>query len=386
MFWPTHAVARMVGTHWPGCSGKSVFGRLAGYEDVNDADRLRHDPAMRWIVGGKAARGARLRRVRWGFETQWLAAPKNFAALAHLSGQWIDLVHGRRPPRGIVLDMDSSVSPTHGEQEMSVWNGHYACTCYHPLFVLNQFGDLERCALRAGNVHSADGWDDVLKPVVARYQGKVSRIYFRGDAGFAMPEVYQFLEAERIKYAIRLPANQVLQSRIGYLLTRPVGRPPHHMRRCQFQLSGRNLDQAAEGYRQGRVASRRTLSPRRLHRDEHEPPGRARRCFLQQARDVRAMDQGGQRRDQVDATVVPNVRRQRGAAPASCARLQPRQFLADAGDAQADQGLVTDDLEGQADQDRREGGEPRPLCYLPDGRGRHRTANVPGDFAAHRGA
>src|SRR5262249_7296495 len=96
---------------------------------------------------------------------------------------------------------------------------------------------------------------------------------------------------------------------------------------CQFQLSGRNLDQAAEGYRQCRVASRRTLSPRWLHRDEHEPPGRARRCFLQQARDVRAMDQGGQRRDQVDATVVPNVRRQRGAAPASCARLQPGNFL-----------------------------------------------------------
>ena len=99
-----------------------------------------------------------------------------------------------------------------------------------PLFVCNQFGDLERCALRAGNVHSADGWDDVLKPVVARYQGKVSRIYFRADAAFAMPEVYEFLEAERIKYAIRLPANQVLQSRIGYLLTRPVGRPPHHVR------------------------------------------------------------------------------------------------------------------------------------------------------------
>ena len=75
-----------------------------------------------------------------------------------------------------------------------------------------------------------------------------------------------------------------------------------------------------------------------------------------------------------------------GAAPPSCARLKPRQFLADAGDAGADQGLVTDKLEGQADQDRREGGEPRPLCYLPDGRGRHRTANVPRDFAAHRGA
>ena len=70
------------------------------------------------------------------FETQWLAAPTNFSSLTDLSGYWIDLVHGRRPPRGIVLDMDSSLSPTHGEQEMSVWNGHYACTCYHPLFVI----------------------------------------------------------------------------------------------------------------------------------------------------------------------------------------------------------------------------------------------------------
>ena len=127
--------------------------------------------------------------------------------------------------------MDSSVSPTHGEQEMSVWNGHYACTCYHPLFVFNQFGDLERSALRPGNVHSADGWDGVLKPVVTRYQGKVSRIYFRADPAFAMPGVYEFLEAERIKYAIRLPANQILQHRIGYLLKRPVGRPPNEVRR-----------------------------------------------------------------------------------------------------------------------------------------------------------
>ena len=282
---------------------QSVFGRLAGYEDVNDAERLRHDPAMRWIVGGKAAQGSAASPSQMGrFETQWLAAPKNLAALADLSGQWVDLVHGRRPPRGIVLDMDSSVSPTHGEQEMSVWNGHYACTCYHPLFVFNQFGDLERCALRPGNVHSADGWKEVLDPVVARYRGKVLRIYFRADAGFANPEVYEFLEAERIKYAIRLPANRILQDRIGYLLKRPVGRPPNAPRAsawrrgasvpCQLHLSGRKLDQAAPGDRQSRVASGRALSARRLHRHQHEPPRRAGRRVLQQARDVRAVDQG----------------------------------------------------------------------------------------------
>src|SRR6202047_3154771 len=108
---------------------------------------------MRWIVGGKAHQVRAASPSQMGrFETQWLAAPENLSALFDLSGQWIDLVHGRRPLRVIVLDMGSSVNPTHGEQEMSVWNGHCACT---PLFVFNQFGDLERSALRRGNVHRA---------------------------------------------------------------------------------------------------------------------------------------------------------------------------------------------------------------------------------------
>jgi Transposase DDE domain group 1 len=83
-------------------------------------------------------------------------------------GQWIDTVHQRRPPRVIVLDMDSSESPTYGGQEASAYNSHFGCTCYHPLFVFNKLGDLERCALRPGNAHSATGWREVLEPVVAR--------------------------------------------------------------------------------------------------------------------------------------------------------------------------------------------------------------------------
>ncbi len=82
---------------------QSVFGRLAGYEDVNDAQRLRHDPAMQWIVGGKAASDCAASPSQMGrFETKWLAAEKNLSVLADLSGQWIDRVHDRRPPRGIV--------------------------------------------------------------------------------------------------------------------------------------------------------------------------------------------------------------------------------------------------------------------------------------------
>jgi DDE family transposase len=211
---------------------QSVFGRLAGYEDVNDADRLCRDPAMCWVVGDRAITGSAASASQMGrFETKWLSRPDNLAALADLPGQWIDQVHERRPPKTIVLDMDSSESPTYGEQEGSAYNGHFGCTCYHPLFVFNQLGDVERCALRPGNVHSADSWRTVLEPVVARYRGTVKRLYFRGDAAFAIPEIYEFLEGEGMGYTIRLPANRVLQDRIGYLLKRPVGRPPHEVRR-----------------------------------------------------------------------------------------------------------------------------------------------------------
>ena len=211
---------------------QSVFGRLAGYEDVNDAERLCHDPAMRWVVGDRAITGSAASASQMGrFETEWLARPENLATLADLPGDWIDTVHQRRPPKMIVLDMDSSESPTYGAQEGSAYNGHFGCTCYHPLFVFNQLGDLERCALRSGNVHSAADWRYVLEPVVARYRGTVKRCYFRGDAAFANPEIYEFLEAESYGYAIRLPTNSVLQGKIGHLLKRPVGRPPHEVRR-----------------------------------------------------------------------------------------------------------------------------------------------------------
>jgi len=211
---------------------QSVFGRLAGYEDVNDAERLCRDPAMRWVVGHQAIASSAASTSQMGrFETKWLSRPENLIALADLPGQWIDKVHRLRPPKVIVLDMDSSESPTYGDQEGSAYNGHFGCTCYHPLFVFNQLGDVERCALRPGNVHSADGWRVVLEPVIARYRGIVKRLYFRGDAAFANPEIYEFLESEGMGYAIRLPANSILQSKIGYLLKRPVGRPAHDLRR-----------------------------------------------------------------------------------------------------------------------------------------------------------
>jgi hypothetical protein len=205
---------------------QSVYGRLAGYEDVNDADRLALDPVMRQVVGGRAVDAQAASASQMGrFETGTLALPENRAALSDLNGQWIDRFHERNGLKYIVLDMDSSVSPTHGDQEGTAWNGHFDCTCYHPLFVFNQFGMLERCALRHGNVHSADGWKEVLDPVIARYAERDIMRFFRADAAYAIPAIYLRLEEAGYFYAIRLPANTVLREKIAHRLTRPVGRP-----------------------------------------------------------------------------------------------------------------------------------------------------------------
>jgi Transposase DDE domain group 1 len=98
---------------------QSVFGRLAGYEDVNDADRLRRDPVMRWVVGDRAISGSAASASQMGrLETKWLSRPENLGALADLPGQWIDKVHQRRPPKIIVLDMDSTrARPTASRKE-----------------------------------------------------------------------------------------------------------------------------------------------------------------------------------------------------------------------------------------------------------------------------
>jgi hypothetical protein len=212
---------------------QSVFGRVAGYEDVNDAGRLARDPVMRLISGGKdfdrfAASESQMGR----FETDTLTLPKNLAALADLSGKWIDRVRQLRKRPNLILDIDSSESPVHGSQEGSAYNGHFGCSCYHPLFVFNHFGDLERCALRPGNVHSAHDWQAVLDPVVKRYRWSgLWRKYLRADAAFAIPELFDYLEANEFGYAIRLRANKVLQRRIAYLLKRRPGRPSSKIER-----------------------------------------------------------------------------------------------------------------------------------------------------------
>jgi hypothetical protein len=207
---------------------QGVYGRLAGYEDVNDAERLRVDPTMRRVVGGRATeKEAASTSEMSRFETKMLSSQKNLTALMDLPGTWIDCVHDCVPLDKLILDLDSSVSPTHGDQEGSAYNGYFECTCYHPLFLFNQHGDLERAMLRRGNQNSAKFWRRVLLPVIERYRDRNIPKYFRADAAFAIPVLYRLLEAEGFQYTIRIPANDVLIASISHLLTRPVGRPSY---------------------------------------------------------------------------------------------------------------------------------------------------------------
>jgi hypothetical protein len=209
---------------------QSIYSRLAGYEDVNDAARLCIDPAMRHVVGGRASqpeKQAASTSEVGRFETEILSTKENLTALMNLSGQWIDKVHRRQPLKQLILDMDSSVSETYGRQEGTAYNGHFLCVCYHPLFLFNQFGDLEWAMLRRGNHASAKFWRRVLLPVIERYRHLSIPKFFRGDAAFANPALYRLLEKAGYRYAIRLKANAVLEREIEHLLTRPVGRPSH---------------------------------------------------------------------------------------------------------------------------------------------------------------
>lgn len=207
---------------------QSVYSRLAGYEDVNDAQRLSQDPTFRLIGSEKIwERGAALTSRLQSFETEMLAEEENFAGLAQINRELIGKVEAVDGPQRVVLDMDSTEIPVYGRQEQSAYNGHFESTCYHPLLLFNREGDCLAAKLRPGNVHSAEGWEELLLPEIERQQKEGKQVVFRADAAFAKPEIYEALEERGVKYAIRLPANDCLERDIAELLTRPLGRPSH---------------------------------------------------------------------------------------------------------------------------------------------------------------
>jgi len=207
---------------------QSVYSRLAGYEDLNDAKRLAADPTFRMISSQRIwDRGAALTSTLHWFETELLTKEENLIGLMALNRETLGQAESLDGSDRVVLDMDSSESPVHGEQEGSAYNGHFESVCYHPLFLFNSHGDCLAAKLRSGNVHSAEDWDELLLPEIERQRAQGKKVAFRADAAFAKPEIYEALEEREVEYAIRIPANESLERDIAELLKRRVGRPSH---------------------------------------------------------------------------------------------------------------------------------------------------------------
>src|SRR6266852_9520527 len=144
---------------------QSIYSRLAGYKDVNDAERLSQDPTFRLIGSEKVLeRGAALTSRLQAFETELLTQQENLAGLALISRDLIAKAEVIDSAHRVVLDMDSTEIPVYGQQEQSAYNGHFESTCYHPLLLFNRDGDCLSAKLRAGNIHSAAGWEELLLP------------------------------------------------------------------------------------------------------------------------------------------------------------------------------------------------------------------------------
>ena len=166
---------------------QSVYSRLAGYEDLNDAVRVSADPTFR-LLGSKKNwdRGGALTSRLQSFETGLLASEENLLGWMAVNRELVAQAEGCGESERVVLDMDSTESPVHGQQEGSAYNGHFESVCYHPLLLFNQHGDCLAAKLRAGNVSSAEDWDELLLPEIERQHGEGKRVTFRADAAYGL--------------------------------------------------------------------------------------------------------------------------------------------------------------------------------------------------------
>ncbi len=199
-----------------------VYQIAAGYEDCNDANELRKDPALCLALGKNNAYAAS-QSLLSRFENKILGNRHGLQALDGVLERSIDPLLKREGKARLILDLDSSEDPAHGRQEGVNYNGHYRKNCYHPLFCFTSSGICLAGKLREGNVHSAHGALEMLSPIVERYRKHFKQFWLRGDAAFAKPELYAYCEAKRMTYFIRLKSNNALKNLIESHLERPTG-------------------------------------------------------------------------------------------------------------------------------------------------------------------
>jgi hypothetical protein len=200
----------------PALLRQRIYQIVAGYEDANDADRLRHDPLLQIVADQKLG-------VALGSQptlSRWENAPSGRDLVRcndRLCQQFIRLCGDQVRQCGeILLDLDSTDDPTHGQQQLSFFNGAYGQHMYHPMLIFERHtGCLLAARLRPGNASSHARIVPMLLRLVPRLQAAFPgvKIKLRGDAGFALPLLYQFCEFFHIEFALGIPANCVFKRR-----------------------------------------------------------------------------------------------------------------------------------------------------------------------------
>jgi Transposase DDE domain group 1 len=194
-----------------------VYQIAAGYEDCNDATPLRRDPALKVAVGrcplsdADLASQPTLSRLE-GYVTDAECQAINQVLLD------LFLEQERRKPREVILDLDTSADPTHGQQEFAFFNGHYDTYCYLPLFAFATLPGEPQESLVSAELGTCEAKDvDAIVATTARLVAAVRRrwpgvnVIVRADGWFATPELYAWCEQNNVGYLLGLPGNAVLQ-------------------------------------------------------------------------------------------------------------------------------------------------------------------------------
>jgi hypothetical protein len=192
-----------------------IYQLVAGYEDQDDADTLRRDPLLKLVCGRLPESDPDLasQPTFSRFENAFSARDCYRLAVA-LGELYLRERERDGTPTHIVLDVDSTDDPTHGEQEGSAYHGYFRQAMYHPLLIFDgTTGQFITAILRPGNAHAGAGALAILQRVVARLRVRWPEvtIELRADAGFAKPEIYAFCEREGIAYTIGLVTNARLE-------------------------------------------------------------------------------------------------------------------------------------------------------------------------------
>lgn len=212
---------------------------VAGYEDANDADRLRHDPAFQVVAGnGRAPLGSQPTLSRLENGVDWSTLQR----LARTGVDWF-CAYAYGPdehPADLILDLDSTDDPTHGTQQLALFHGWYDQHMYHPLvWFEGRTGLLLRTRLRPGRDSSAACVVDDLRHVVGPLRRRFPHtpIFLRGDAGMATPAVEAKLEAEGIRYVLGIGTNRVFKARVAPLVAKAQARYDRRGRPVRIRTS-----------------------------------------------------------------------------------------------------------------------------------------------------